>query len=193
MSDRVYFNPDGTPKREALGREQAARDASAERRGVDPGLIASLLEELHDRGYVVLRDLVPRETMAGIKAAALPYLTHDGRNEIEGYRTRRIYSVIQNILACNPLVEHPLVLALLDQLLLPNYLLSQLQVIDIHPGRSRSPSITTTASIPSLARAEPSARRPSGRRRFHGGERRHAGPAGEPPVGRPCSDRRRQA
>ncbi len=139
MRDGFYFNPDGTPKREVLRHEQAARDASAERRGVDPGWIASLLEELHDRGYVVLPDLVPRDTMAGIKAAALPYLTHDGRNEIEGYRTRRIYAVIQKTLACNPLVEHPLILALLDQLLMPNYLLSQLQVIDIHSGEVAQP------------------------------------------------------
>jgi hypothetical protein len=139
LKDGLYFNPDGTPRREVFGREQAARDASAERRGVDPSLVASLLEELHDRGYVVLPDLVPRETMVGIKAAALPYLTYDGRNEIEGHRTRRIYAVIQKTLACNPLVEHPLVLALLDQLLMPNYLLSQLQVIDIHPGEVAQP------------------------------------------------------
>jgi hypothetical protein len=136
---RVYFNPDGSPKRDMLAGGQAARGASAERHGVDPGQVGSLLAEVHDRGYVVLPELVPREAMAAVKVAALPLLTHDGRNEIEGYRTRRVYSVIEKTLVCNPLVEHPLILALLDQLLMPNYLLSQLQVIDIHPGEVAQP------------------------------------------------------
>jgi len=38
---------------------------------------------------------------------------------------------------CDRLVDHPRVLALLDRLLLPNYLLSQLEVINIAPGESR--------------------------------------------------------
>ena len=42
-------------------------------------------------------------------------------------------------LACNPLVEHPLVLALLDRVLMRNYLLSQLQAINILPGEVRQP------------------------------------------------------
>ncbi|MFN8644442.1 MAG: phytanoyl-CoA dioxygenase family protein [Candidatus Binatia bacterium] len=137
--ERVYFNPDGSPKRDIRALEQATPGTSAERHGVDPGQVAALLATLHDRGYVVLPELVPRQTMAAVRAAARPFLTHDGRNEIEGYRTRRIYSVIEKTLACNPLVEHPLVLALLDQLLMPNYLLSQLQVIDIHPGEVAQP------------------------------------------------------
>ncbi len=139
MGERIYLNADGSPKRDVLAARRVARDESAERRGIDPELVASLLAEVKERGYVVLRDLLPRETMETVKAAARPFLTHEGRNEIEGYRTRRIYSVIEKTLACNPLVEHPLVLALLDQLLMPNYLLSQLQVIDILPGEVAQP------------------------------------------------------
>jgi ectoine hydroxylase-related dioxygenase (phytanoyl-CoA dioxygenase family) len=40
---------------------------------------------------------------------------------------------------CNALVDHPLVLGLLDRILEPNYLLSQLQVIDIQPGEAAQP------------------------------------------------------
>ncbi len=139
MRERVYFNRDGSPKQDMLTTGQSAHAASAARHGVDPATVASLLADVDARGYVVLPELVPPETMAAVKAAARPFLTHDGRNEIEGYRTRRIYSVIEKTLACNPLVEHPLVLALLDQLLMPNYLLSQLQVIDIKPGEVAQP------------------------------------------------------
>jgi ectoine hydroxylase-related dioxygenase (phytanoyl-CoA dioxygenase family) len=136
---RLYFNPDGSPKRELKASDRATPDVSAARRGVDPAEVSSLLAEVEERGYVVLREILPLDAMAAVKDAASPFLTHDGRNEIEGFRTRRIYSVIEKTLACNPLVEHPLVLALLDQLLLPNYLLSQLQVIDIQPGEVAQP------------------------------------------------------
>jgi Phytanoyl-CoA dioxygenase (PhyH) len=139
MRERVYVNADGSLRHEILAEQRAARAASAHRRGVDEQRVASLLAEVHERGYVIVPELVPRATMAAIKAAARPFLNYDGRNEFEGHRTRRIYSVIEKTLACNPLVEHPLVLSLLDQILMPNYLLSQLQVIDIHPGEVQQP------------------------------------------------------
>jgi len=132
MGERVYVNADGSLR-------DAVRPASAERPGVDGERVAALLAEVRERGYVIIPELVRREAMTAIKDAARPFLTYDGRNEFEGHKTRRIYSVIEKTLACNPLVEHPLVLSLLDQILMPNYLLSQLQVIDIHPGEIQQP------------------------------------------------------
>jgi hypothetical protein len=139
MPERRWVNADGSPRDGVLEEQRAARAATAHTRGVDEQRVAALLAEVQERGYVIIPELVPRETMAAIKDAAGPFLQYDGRNEIEGYKTRRIYSVIEKTLACNPLVEHPLILALLDRILLPNYLLSQLQVIDIHPGEVRQP------------------------------------------------------
>ena len=139
MPERRWVNADGSAREEVLAEQRAARAATAHTRGVDEQRVAALLAEVHERGYVIVPELVPRATMAAIKDAAGPFLQYDGRNEIEGYKTRRIYSVIEKTLACNPLVEHPLILALLDRILMPNYLLSQLQVIDIHPGEVRQP------------------------------------------------------
>ena len=69
-----------------------------------------------------------------------PRFAYDsGRNSFEGFATRRLYAVIEKTLACNPAVEHPLALALLDRLFEPNYLLSQLQVIDIRAGEAQQP------------------------------------------------------
>jgi ectoine hydroxylase-related dioxygenase (phytanoyl-CoA dioxygenase family) len=62
-----------------------------------------------------------------------PLLDKTGRNTFEGQRTQRVYSVLNKTRACDRMVDHPRVLALLDRLLLPNYLLSQLQVINILP------------------------------------------------------------
>jgi len=109
------------------------------RADVDPSYVASLLESVDENGYVIIPDLISPETVARIREESAPFLTYDGRNEIEGHRTRRIYAVIEKTLSCNPLVEHPLVLAMLDALFMPGYLLSQLQVINVMPGAVRQP------------------------------------------------------
>ncbi len=139
MPERAYINPDGSVRSELVAEQEAAAAALVEKRNVDAELVESLLGELHENGYVIVPELLSRGTVESIKAAALPLLEHDGRNEFEGFKTRRIYSVIEKTLALNPLVEHPLILALLDRLFMPNYLLSQLQAINILPGEVRQP------------------------------------------------------
>ncbi len=139
VNRRVYFNEDGTIRAEVAEAHRAGAAAAARERGIDPARLGALLREVHEDGYVIVPELVPREDMARVKEEVLPLLQHDGRNEIEGYRTRRIYAVIEKTLALNPLVEHALILALLDRLFLPNYLLSQLQAIRIPPGEVQQP------------------------------------------------------
>lgn len=139
MANRLYTNDDGSLKNETAAGQSAYAAAAAHRRGVDAQLVERLLSEIQRNGYVIIPELLPRQTMTELKAEVLPLLTHDGRNEFEGLKTRRIYSVIEKTLACNPLVDHPLILALLDTLLMNNYLLSQLQAINVYPGEIRQP------------------------------------------------------
>ena len=139
MTDRVYTNADGTITAERAAQLEAEAVETRRKRGVDPELVASLSRDVQENGYVIIPELLPRETMAEIKAAALPFLEYDGRNEFEGHRTRRIYSVIEKTLELNPLMENPLILALLDELFMPHYLLSQLQAINVLPGEVRQP------------------------------------------------------
>lgn len=105
----------------------------------DDAQVTRLLAEVERDGFVVIPDVLSRETVEEIRADVLPRLTHVGRNGFEGHATRRLYGVLAKTVACDPLVEHPLVLALLDRILEPNYLLSQLQVIDIQPGEMPQP------------------------------------------------------
>ncbi len=106
MARRRYRKADGSVQFDLAARRAAA--GSAQRRDVDPGLVESLSARLHEDGYVVVPELVPREAMAAMKNEVLPFLRHQGRNELEDFRTRRIHSVIEKTLASNPLVEHPL-------------------------------------------------------------------------------------
>jgi len=138
MSERAYTHPDGS-FRSAIAEAQRAASSGTRREGVDPGQVDALMTEVDERGYVILPELFSREAMLTLKRELLPLLEFEGRNEFEGFKTRRIYSVIQKTLSLNPMVEHPLILALLDRVLMPNYLLSQLQAIDIQPGEARQP------------------------------------------------------
>jgi hypothetical protein len=115
------------------------RSTAGSQAPVDEAQIARLLAEVEREGFVVVPDVLSNETVEQVRAEVLPRLTHAGRNGFEGLATRRLYGVLAKTAVCDPLVEHPLVLALLDRILEPNYLLSQLQVIDIQPGEAPQP------------------------------------------------------
>lgn len=102
--------------------------------GVDPQVAEADLAALQRDGYVVLPDLLTAEELAEIRASVVGLLDRTGRNAFEGQATQRIYSVLNKTRSCDRIVDHPRVLALLDRLFLPNYLLSMLQVINIRPG-----------------------------------------------------------
>lgn len=116
------------------------RSTAGSQEAVDPALVDSLMAQVERDGYVILQNLFSADEAAAMRAALAPhYHDHLGRNNFEGFGTRRLYAVIEKTLACNPLVEHPLILALLDRIFEPNYLLSQLQAIDILPGEVAQP------------------------------------------------------
>lgn len=139
MTGRAYINEDGSVRSDIVADQETSLAASAERHGVDADHVASLIATVNEDGFVIIPDMISEEVIERVRSESKPFLEHRGRNEFEGHKTRRIYSVIEKTFSCNPLVEHPLVMALLDQLLMPNYLLSQLQVIDVLPGEVRQP------------------------------------------------------
>ena len=101
---------------------------------IDPEVVEADHARLDRDGYVILEGLLSPEECEEIRRAVTPLLAQPGRNSFEGHRTQRVYSVLNKTRACDRLVDHPRILALLDRLFLPNYLLSMLQVININPG-----------------------------------------------------------
>jgi hypothetical protein len=97
------------------------------------------LDELRAHGYVVLPRVLSADELRRVREGVAPLLGPTGRNNFEGEHTQRAYGVLAKTDACDVLVEHPRVLALMDWLLMPNYLLSQLQVINILPGEEAQP------------------------------------------------------
>ena len=101
----------------------------------------TLIETLQRDGYVVVPDLLSPAELTEVRRDLGPELDADrkGRNDFEGVRTQRVYSLVARGQVFERLVEHPLVLAICDALLLPNYLLTASQAIQIHPGETPQP------------------------------------------------------
>src|SRR5215470_16953333 len=93
---------------------------------------------LQTDGWLVLPELLPGPVLAEMRAALAPHLQQDrlGRNDFEGYRTDRIYSLVAVHPIFTDLVEDPRILAICDALLQPNYLLTASQAIHIRPGET---------------------------------------------------------
>ncbi|MFJ4656934.1 phytanoyl-CoA dioxygenase family protein [Nocardia sp. NPDC088792] len=101
---------------------------------VDPATADADLAAVLRDGYVILPDLLTPEQLGDIRESVAPLLDRHGRNGFEGHTTQRVYSVLNKTRTCDRIADHPRVLALLDRLFMPNYLLSMLQVINILPG-----------------------------------------------------------
>lgn len=115
------------------------RSTAGSQQPADAATVTRLIDDVERDGFVIVRDVLSPDAVDAIRADVLPRLSHLGRNGFEGLATRRLYGVLARTGVCDALVEHPLVLALLDRILEPNYLLSQLQVIDIQPGEAPQP------------------------------------------------------
>lgn len=103
---------------------------------VDPALVEADLGSLDRDGYVIWENLLSSRQCRHIREVVRPWLGHVGRNSFEGRRTQRVYSVLSRTRVCDRLVDNPRVLAVLDRLLMPNYLLSAVQAINIQPGET---------------------------------------------------------
>ncbi|OBI80184.1 phytanoyl-CoA dioxygenase family protein [Mycobacterium asiaticum] len=103
---------------------------------VESAVVEADMAALDRDGYVIWENLLSDEQCRQIRDEVRPWLGHTGRNSFEGRRTQRIYSVLSRTRVCDRLVDNPRVLAVLDRLLMPNYLLSALQAINIQPGES---------------------------------------------------------
>lgn len=101
---------------------------------IDPDLLAQYLTTIQQDGYIIIPDVLRKQELDNIRAAIAPLLDRTGRNFFE--------------------VEHPLILALLDSLFKPGYLLSQLQVINILAGEKQQP-IHTDDALYAIPRPRP--------------------------------------
>lgn len=95
-------------------------------------------DTIRQEGFVVLRDVLSPAQVAAMRAALSPWLQGRlmGRNDFEGFRSERVYALLAKDPALALLVEHPRLLAIVDRLLAPHYLLSAFLAIQVHSGET---------------------------------------------------------
>jgi ectoine hydroxylase-related dioxygenase (phytanoyl-CoA dioxygenase family) len=102
----------------------------------DRGLLERVLADLDRDGYAVVESLLPADEATAVRDGLREVLdrTPMGRNDFEGYQTRRIYALFAKTRAFDALALHPLLLGVLDAVLGPSYQLSAPTGIEIGPG-----------------------------------------------------------
>jgi ectoine hydroxylase-related dioxygenase (phytanoyl-CoA dioxygenase family) len=103
--------------------------------------VARDVAAIREQGFIVVPDLVPPADLDVMRRALAPHLDAQlfGRNDFEGHRTQRVYSLVGVAPIFADLVEHPRVLAICDAFLEPNYLLTASQAIQILPDETPQP------------------------------------------------------
>jgi ectoine hydroxylase-related dioxygenase (phytanoyl-CoA dioxygenase family) len=98
------------------------------------------VEEIHRQGYAVLDDFLSLDQLAAArKFLARRTGAYSGRNNFEGARTERIYALLSQDRVFQDIVEDPRIMAICDNFLEANYLLTTSQAICIHPGETPQP------------------------------------------------------
>ena len=89
-------------------------------------------------GYAIVERLLTKDEAAAKRAELTRILaeTKVGRNDFEGFKTRRIYALFAKTRAFDGLATHPLVLGVLDRVLGTSYQLSAPVGIEISPGET---------------------------------------------------------
>jgi len=103
---------------------------------LDQSLLERVLADLDRDGYAVVESLLSADEAAAVRNGLREILdrTPTGRNDFEGYNTRRIYALFAKTRAFDALALHPLLLGVLDAILGPSYQLSAPTGIEIGPG-----------------------------------------------------------
>jgi len=107
----------------------------------DAAVVERDVAEIRRRGFIVLQGLLSADDVERMRTRLRPHLRADlfGRNDFEGHRTERVYSLVGIDPIFADLVEHPRILAICDAFLEQNYLLTASQAINIHPGETPQP------------------------------------------------------
>jgi ectoine hydroxylase-related dioxygenase (phytanoyl-CoA dioxygenase family) len=95
---------------------------------------------IHEVGLTIIEDFLPPARLALVREGLKPYLeSYSGRNNFEGYKTERVYTLVARGKIFEDIVEDARALAIFDRFLQPGYLLTASQAICIHPGETPQP------------------------------------------------------
>lgn len=105
-------------------------------RRLPPGFdVGAHLARLDENGFTIVEDYMSEDQLARFRGGLKPYLgRYRGRNPFEGLATERVYTLVGRGKIFEEIASDHRLLAILDGLLAPNYLLSADHAICIYPG-----------------------------------------------------------
>jgi ectoine hydroxylase-related dioxygenase (phytanoyl-CoA dioxygenase family) len=93
------------------------------------------LDRLDEDGFTILENYMSDDQLTRFRQGLKPYLgMYRGRNPFEGLATERVYTLVGRGKVYEEIASDHRLLAILDGLLAPNYLLSADHAICIYPG-----------------------------------------------------------
>lgn len=97
--------------------------------------LAGHLHRLDEQGYTIVEGFLDEGGLARFREGLAPHLgTYRGRNPFEGHRTERVYTLVGRGEIFEAIACDARLLAILDRLLMPHYLLSADHAICVYPG-----------------------------------------------------------
>ena len=97
-------------------------------------------EAIDRDGFTILRDFLSPEDLAEVRRVLAFYLgSRAGRNNFEGHETERVYTLVARGRVFWKIALDPRILALCERYLLPGFLLTASQAIEIQPGETPQP------------------------------------------------------
>lgn len=102
--------------------------------------LAAHARRIEDDGFTVIDDFLDAATLAEVRRVLGFYLgSHAGRNDFEGTRTERVYTLVARGRVFWRIALDARVLALCERFLRPGFLLTASQAIAISPGETPQP------------------------------------------------------
>jgi ectoine hydroxylase-related dioxygenase (phytanoyl-CoA dioxygenase family) len=102
--------------------------------------LAAHTRRIDEEGFTVIPDFLDGAALAEVRRVLGLYLgTHVGRNDFEGTRTERVYTLVARGRVFWSIVLDPRILALCERFLAPGFLLTASQAIAIRPGETPQP------------------------------------------------------
>jgi ectoine hydroxylase-related dioxygenase (phytanoyl-CoA dioxygenase family) len=94
-------------------------------------------ERMRTQGYTVIEDFLDAGGLARFREGLAPYRgAHNGRNDFEGFKTERIYTLVARGKVFEEISADARLLALIGRFLQPNFLLSASHAIALGPGET---------------------------------------------------------
>jgi ectoine hydroxylase-related dioxygenase (phytanoyl-CoA dioxygenase family) len=98
------------------------------------------IQDIERDGYTVIEDFLSPQVLAEVRRVLGLYLdSHSGRNDFEGLKTERVYTLVARARVFWDIVLDARVMTLCERFLLPNFLLTASQAIRILPGETPQP------------------------------------------------------